>query len=43
VSSKHREGAGGAFGAAILGAIINATYRDQLEYTTSSTPARSAR
>jgi MFS transporter, DHA2 family, multidrug resistance protein len=35
--------AGGAFGAAILGAIINATYRDQLEHATSPALARSAR
>jgi EmrB/QacA subfamily drug resistance transporter len=35
--------AGGAFGAAILGAIINATYRDQLEHATSPTLARAAR
>jgi DHA2 family multidrug resistance protein-like MFS transporter len=35
--------AGGAFGAAILGAIINATYRDQLEHAVSPTLARAAR
>ena len=35
--------AGGAFGAAILGAIINATYRDQLEHATSPALARAAR
>jgi EmrB/QacA subfamily drug resistance transporter len=34
---------GGALGAAILGALINATYRDQLEHATSPTLARSAR
>jgi MFS transporter, DHA2 family, multidrug resistance protein len=35
--------AGGAFGAAILGAIINTTYRNQLEHATSPTLARAAR
>jgi DHA2 family multidrug resistance protein-like MFS transporter len=35
--------AGGAFGAAILGAIINAAYRDQLEHAVSPTLARAAR
>jgi MFS transporter, DHA2 family, multidrug resistance protein len=35
--------AGGAFGAAILGAIINATYRDQLEHAVSPAAARAAR
>jgi EmrB/QacA subfamily drug resistance transporter len=34
---------GGALGAAILGALINATYRDQLEQTVSPALARSAR
>jgi MFS transporter, DHA2 family, multidrug resistance protein len=33
---------GGALGAAILGALINATYRDQLEQTASPALARSA-
>jgi EmrB/QacA subfamily drug resistance transporter len=33
---------GGALGAAILGALINAAYRDQLEQTVSPTFARSA-
>ena len=33
---------GGALGAAILGALINATYRDQLEQTASPGVARSA-
>src|SRR4029453_19398907 len=34
---------GGALGAAILGAIINATYRDQLEHTVSPALARPTR
>jgi MFS transporter, DHA2 family, multidrug resistance protein len=34
---------GGALGAAILGALINATYRDQLEHAVSPALARSAR
>jgi EmrB/QacA subfamily drug resistance transporter len=34
---------GGALGAAILGALINATYRDQLEQAVSPALARSAR
>jgi MFS transporter, DHA2 family, multidrug resistance protein len=34
---------GGALGAAILGALINATYRDQLEQATSPALAQSAR
>lgn len=34
---------GGAFGAAILGAIINATYRNQLEHATTPALARAAR
>jgi MFS transporter, DHA2 family, multidrug resistance protein len=35
--------AGGALGAAILGAIINATYRHELDQTVSPALARSAR
>jgi MFS transporter, DHA2 family, multidrug resistance protein len=35
--------AGGAFGAAILGAIINATYRNQLDHTAPPALARAAR
>jgi hypothetical protein len=34
---------GGSLGAAILGALINATYRDQLEQAVSPALARSAR
>jgi hypothetical protein len=34
---------GGALGAAILGALINATYRDQLDQAVSPALARSAR